>query len=129
MTCDDTEEDVLRGGVKINFKFLHPIRVYNELQIGDANDRFATDFKFSTKTVLVMSVTSRETVADLLDRICDKFNILESPKLFLYERELSVRQQDIFLRRLADDEIPLLLNFVWSLNQVATRYHLGTVTK
>ena len=43
--------------------------------------------------------------------------MLESPSLHLYERELSVRQQDIFFRKVEDHEIPLLLNFAWSLNQ------------
>ena len=88
-------------------------------------------------------MTNRETAADLVNKIRDKFNILEDHEgneggeMLLFEREVSVRQQDIFYRRVGDQawvdcytlnttfhlllmyffqEIPLELAFIWSLN-------------
>ena len=54
-----------------------------------------------------------------MKKICQKFNILPSfaEKLSLYERELSVRQQEIFYRKVGKEEFPLLLSLVWIANQ------------
>ena len=90
---------------QVNFKFENSLRVYNELRIGGGGpEAFTTDFKFSTKAVLVVGMTNKETAADLVSKIRDKFNILEdeSGDILLFEREVSVRQQDIFYRRVGD---------------------------
>ena len=53
----------------------------------------------------VINIDPSETAADLVDKIRDKFNILEESEggeMRLFEREISVRQQDIFYRRLGD---------------------------
>ena len=92
----------------MNFKFEKSLRVYNELSIGAERDAFTTDFKFSTKAVLVVGMTNGETAADLVNKIRDKFNILEDDEgnrggeMLLFEREVPVRQQDIFYRRVGD---------------------------
>ena len=41
----------------------------------------------------------------------------ESGRLQLFERELSVTQQDIFYRKLNNDESPLELFMLWKINQ------------
>ena len=93
---------------QVNFKFEKSLRVYNEVSIGGGRSTFTTSFKFSTKAVLVVGMTNRETAADLINKIRDKFNILEDDEgggcggIMLFEREVSVRQQDIFHRRIED---------------------------
>ena len=42
---------------------------------------------------------------------------VESGRLQLFERELSVTQQDIFYRKLNNDESPLELFMLWKINQ------------
>ena len=100
---------------QVNFKFERSLRVYNELRIAADGagppDAFTTDFKFSTKAALIVGMTNAETAADLVDKIRDKFNILEEGKggeMRLFEREISVRQQDVFYRRLGDQACVLL---------------------
>ena len=59
---DDDDEQVLRGGVKINFKFKDPVQVRSELQImgqGKPPEVFLTDFRFSNKSVLLICVTNK----------------------------------------------------------------------
>ena len=76
-------------------------------------------------------------VQDLLEYVLAKFKILyeektqvvdektaetgtgkgESGRLQLFERELSVTQQDIFYRKLNNDESPLELFMLWKINQ------------
>ena len=77
-------------------------------------------------------------VQDLLEYVLAKFKILyeektqvvdektaaetgtgkgESGRLQLFERELSVTQQDIFYRKLNTDESPLELFMLWKINQ------------
>ena len=47
-----------------------------------------------------------------------KFRIVleEAQHLQIFERELSVSQQDIFFRKLADEEHPLELFMLWKIN-------------
>ena len=70
--------------------------------------------------IFFKKIIFQETVADLVGKICQKFNILPafSERLWLYERELSVRQQEIFYRKLEKNENPLLLSLIWIANQV-----------
>jgi alpha-D-ribose 1-methylphosphonate 5-triphosphate diphosphatase PhnM len=46
----------------------------------------------------------------------DKFSILATEDLQLWERELSVSQHDIFFRKLQAKEKPLELFLLWKLN-------------
>ena len=46
-----------------------------------------------------------------------KFNILDEGRtLQLFERELSVTQQDIFYRKISPNESPLELFMLWKIN-------------
>ncbi|TRY76697.1 hypothetical protein TCAL_02677 [Tigriopus californicus] len=125
---DQGRENVLSGGVRINFRLLNPVLVKNSMVVGDNEDVIITQFKFSTKCILVLPATNQETCGDLLEKVIDLFHILIVPDqtnslmskthpLLFYERELSLTQQDIFYRQLEAHEIPLNLTILWSLNQ------------
>ena len=54
---------------------------------------------------------------DLLEDVVAKFNILDEGRtLQLFERELSVTQQDIFYRKISPNESPLELFMLWKIN-------------
>lgn len=60
----------------------------------------------------------QDNVQDLMSYVVAKFQIVlqEAQQLQLFERELSVSQQDIFFRKLADEEHPLELFMLWKIN-------------
>ena len=69
--------------------------------------------KSPKRIVEVINIDPSETAADLVDKIRDKFNILEEGRgceMRLFEREISVRQQDVFYRRLGDQAWIFLMN-------------------
>lgn len=110
----------IRGGVRLNFMFQESIKVKNTI-IVDGEEEFVTDFKFSKKSVLVLPLCSNHTVTDMIQKLEDKFRILNRKddtgrKLRIFERELSVTLQDVFFRELAAEERPLELFFLWKIN-------------
>ena len=117
-----SSEFVLNGGLKINFRVARPIRVNNVVEIvRGRRETFITRFKFSTKNVLVLPASSRETAKDIVGKMCEeKFRIIlngDGNPFALYEREIARNHHDIYYRRLEDWEKPLELTFIWSLNQ------------
>jgi hypothetical protein len=54
----------------------------------------------------------------MLHKVISRFKILDgSEALSIYERELSVSQEDIFYRELDPSEVPLRLSILWSVNR------------
>jgi hypothetical protein len=87
----------------------------------DGEEGFITDFKFSTKSVLVVPLCSNHTVLDLVKMLEERFRMVKNkdePKqgLRIFERELSVTLQDVFYREVAAQEQPLELFFLWKIN-------------
>lgn len=112
----------LEGGVKINFDFANYVKVLNHVLVDGQAEDFMTKFRFSKKAIFVVPMTNHETVQDLIDKVVHKFNVMEKcdgdedDTMWLYERELSVSQQDVFFRRLDPAEMPLELFLLWRIN-------------
>lgn len=69
--------------------------------------------------LLQLVLVLQDNIRDLLKKLTERFPVArgECKKLWLFERELSVRQHEIFYRKLREDEIPLELNLIWCANQ------------
>ena len=74
---DNCDEDLLVGGVKINFKMSNPVVVANELSIGNSRENFVTKFEFSNKSVLVLAATNKVSwsTGDLVSLFCLQLNV------------------------------------------------------
>ncbi len=118
-TLNDDEEFTLKGGIKLNFRLSKPVVIQNVVEVIKGHkETFTTTFKFSTKVVLILAASNRQTTRDIVQKLCEKFRLLDDGRHFdLYEREIAMKTQEVFYRRLEVWEKPLELNFVWSLNK------------
>lgn len=55
----DHPDDILTGGIKINFNVKDPVLVANEVRVGERTEFFITKFKFSNKSIVVLNATNK----------------------------------------------------------------------
>ena len=113
------DDQDLKGGVTLNFAFDNDVLTKNQLDINGQDCGFIAKFRFSKKSKLLVPLLSTNTVADLLEYVVAKLNIIiqEEGKIKVFEREVSASQQDIFYREMQLDEQPLETFVLWKLNK------------
>ena len=117
--CENTENinGIIKGGVKFNFDFVSKKSLRNEVLIRNHTVEIHTEFEFSKKAKLVLPLYNTDNTEKVLQMIIKKFQIVDSEKIEIYERELSLTLHEIFYRKLEANENPLTLFILWKLNQ------------
>ena len=107
----------MKGGIKLNFDFAKKKLLSNEISLDSGSILTVhTEFEFSKKAKLVLPLCSHDTAKEVLETVIKKFHMINA-EIYLYERELSLTQSDIFYRQLEGAESPLNLFISWKLNQ------------
>lgn len=107
----------LKGGIKLNFDFVKKKLLSNEISLDSGSILTVhTEFEFSKKAKLVLPLCSHDTAKEVLETVVKKFHMVDE-QIYLYERELSLTQSEIFYRQLENTESPLNSFISWKLNQ------------
>jgi len=120
----------------MNFDLRDPIPILNRIDLDGFAYEFVTNLRLSKSASLGVKMCSHDSgetisyllkydcqkqlfyysVSDMLAKVCKKFNMLSGEKLQAFERELSVTQQEVFYRKINDDEKPMEIYFLWRIN-------------
>lgn len=129
--CPD--RNLYSGYIRVEMNLSRPINVlsgtrppsiYNIMSEDTINDRTLTTFYLPPGTEKALHITSQTTTQDVVRVLLKKFRVADSPhKYALYERNMDDTRRDSFpkskslsrlkLRRLNEDEKPLLLAVLW----------------
>jgi len=129
--CQD--RNLYSGHIRVEMNLERPINVisgtrppsiYNIMSEDTINDRTLTTFYLPPGTEKALHITSQTTTQDVVRVLLKKFRVADSPhKYALYERNLDDIRRDSFpkskslsrlkLRRLNEDEKPLMLAVLW----------------
>merc|ERR1719273_1321974 len=101
-----------------------PPSIYNMMSEDTINDKTLTTFYLPPGTEKALHITSQTTTQDVVRVLLKKFRVADSPhKYALYERNMDDTRRDSFpkskslsrlkLRRLNEDEKPLMLAVLW----------------
>ncbi|XP_034022363.1 ras association domain-containing protein 1 [Thalassophryne amazonica] len=104
------------GFIKVHFQLLRPISLpppqrpcsaqYNDLQCDHTTRR--TSFYLPKDTAKHLHISSQTPAYQVIEALLNKFTLVDNPAKFaLFER--TERQNQVYLRKLADDECPLCL--------------------
>jgi len=127
------EKNCYSGYIRVEMNLTRPINVlagsrppsiYNIISEDTLNDRTLTTFYLPPGTEKALHITSQTTTQDVVRVLLKKFRVADSPhKYALYERNLDDIRRDSFpkskslsrlkLRRLHEDEKPLMLAVLW----------------
>lgn len=127
------ERNLYSGHIRVEMNLERPINVisgtrppsiYNIMSEDTINDRTLTTFYLPPGTEKALHITSQTTTQDVVRVLLKKFRVADSPhKYALYERNLDDIRRDSFpkskslsrlkLRRLNEDEKPLMLAVLW----------------
>jgi len=127
------EKNYYSGYIRVEMNLTRPINVisgtrppsiYNIISEDTINDRTLTTFYLPPGTEKALHITSHTTTQDVVRVLLKKFRVADNPhKYALYERNLDDIRRDSFpkskslsrlkLRRLNEDEKPLMLAVLW----------------
>jgi len=129
--CPD--KNIYSGYIRVEMNLTRPINVisgtrppsiYNIMSEDTINDRTLTTFYLPPGTEKALHITSQTTTQDVVRVLLKKFRVADNPhKYALYERNMDDTRKDslpkskslsrLKLRRLNEDEKPLLLAILW----------------
>jgi len=127
------EKNYYSGYIRVEMNLTRPINVisgtrppsiYNIISEDTINDRTLTTFYLPPGTEKALHITSHTTTQDVVRVLLKKFRVADNPhKYALYERNMDDIRRDSFpkskslsrlkLRRLNEDEKPLMLAVLW----------------
>ncbi|KAJ8370805.1 hypothetical protein SKAU_G00108330 [Synaphobranchus kaupii] len=104
------------GFIKVLFKLVRPVSVPPPRKAAAPQDggrrptgvKRRTSFYLPKDTAKHLHISSRTRAREVIEALLNKFTVIDNPRKFaLFER--SERHDQVYLRKLADDERPLLL--------------------
>jgi len=139
-TCWIEEHNYFSGFIRVDMNLARPINVisgtrppsiYNMMSEDTINDKTLTTFYLPPGTEKALHITSQTTTQDVIKVLLKKFRVADNPhKYALYERNDDYRQDSfpkskslsrLKLRRLNEDEKPLVLAILWGKNKDETK--------
>ncbi|XP_028854057.1 ras association domain-containing protein 1-like isoform X2 [Denticeps clupeoides] len=111
------------GFIKVHLKLVRPVSVPPPRKEGQAGRRPAgttvkrrTSFYLPKDTAKHLHISSRTRAREVIEALLKKFTVLDNPgKFALFER--SERHDQVYLRKLSDDERPLQLRLCAGPNE------------
>ncbi|XP_028303460.1 ras association domain-containing protein 1-like isoform X3 [Gouania willdenowi] len=118
------------GFIKVQFKLARPVSVSsNKKASQDTGSRRATGVKRRTSFYLPkdaskhLHISSRTSSREVIEALLKKFTVVDNPgKFALFER--SERHDQVYIRKLSDDEHPLRLRLCAGPNEKVLSYLL-----
>ncbi|XP_062842875.1 ras association domain-containing protein 1 [Trichomycterus rosablanca] len=100
------------GFIKVQFQLVRPVSLLSprrpSLSSLSARSDPRTSFYLPRETTKQLHVSSRTRVREVIEALLNKFTVVDNPAKFaLFER--SERSEQVYVRKLRDDERPLLL--------------------
>nr|XP_023676781.1 ras association domain-containing protein 1 isoform X3 [Paramormyrops kingsleyae] len=104
------------GFIKVHFKLIRPVSVPPPRKMAASQDggrrgtcvKRRTSFYLPKDTAKHLHISSRTRAREVIEALLNKFTVVDNPRKFaLFER--SERHDQVYLRKLADDERPLQL--------------------
>ncbi|XP_048873334.1 ras association domain-containing protein 1 isoform X1 [Brienomyrus brachyistius] len=104
------------GFIKVHFKLVRPVSVPPPRKMTASQDggrrgtgvKRRTSFYLPKDTAKHLHISSRTRAREVIEALLNKFTVVDNPRKFaLFER--SERHDQVYLRKLADDEHPLQL--------------------
>ncbi|XP_076595626.1 ras association domain-containing protein 1-like isoform X2 [Chaetodon auriga] len=117
------------GFIKVQFKLARPVSVPPPKKGHDAGGRKAPGVKRRTSFYLPkdaskhLHISSRTSAREVIEALLKKFTVVDNPgKFALFER--SERHDQVYIRKLSDDERPLRLRLAAGPNEKALSFVL-----
>lgn len=134
------EHNYFSGFIRVDMNLARPINVisgtrppsiYNMMSEDTINDKTLTTFYLPPGTEKALHITSQTTTQDVIRVLLKKFRVADNPhKYALYERNDDFRRESfpkskslsrLKLRRLNEDEKPLVLAILWGKEKEDTK--------
>ncbi|KAL7638754.1 UNVERIFIED_CONTAM: hypothetical protein RMT77_010287 [Armadillidium vulgare] len=126
------EDGGYRGCLRIHLNLSRPINIvagtrppsiYDILQEDRTLEKTLTSFYMPRDTVKAIHITSKTTTREVIVALLRKFKVVDNPQKFaLYERTYDAGQSmKAKLRRLGDNECPLVLAIAWSAEDITNK--------
>merc|ERR1719244_664694 len=135
-TVWDSDSNCFKGYIRVDMNLARPINVisgtrppsiYNIMADDTVNDRTLTTFYLPPGTEKALHITSQTTTQDVIRVLLKKFRVADNPhKYALYERQDEMKRDSfprskslsrLKMRRLQEEEKPLMLAVLWGLTE------------